>query len=101
MKRIASVALSLMLLTEAYAQCPTLSPKHQKVSWGEVAFTHDTPLCVEGAEHADADAMALLNSQLSHRFTPSAQGAVRLVIGEAGDKSVRPFRKMIPSQAEG
>ena len=101
MKRIASVALSLMLLTEAYAQCPTLSPKPQKVSWGEVAFTHDTPLCVEGAEHADADAMALLNSQLSHRFTPSAQGAVRLVIGEAGDKSVRPFRKMIPSQAEG
>ena len=101
MKRIASVALSLMLLTEAYAQCPTLSPKPQKVSWGEVAFTHDMPLCVEGAEHADADAMALLNSQLSHRFTPSAQGAVRLVIGEAGDKSVRPFRKMIPSQAEG
>lgn len=103
MKRLALLAVTALALhlTEARAQLPTLSPKPQKASWGEVAFTHDTPLYVEGAEHADADAVALLNESLAERFTPSAQGAVRLLIGEAGDRAVKPFRKLIPNHAEG
>ena len=96
-----AVATLAMTMTGARAQQPTLSPLPQQATWGGVAFTHDVPVYIEGADHADADAVALLGERLGDCLTPSPQGAVRLVIGEAGDKAVKPYRKQIPAQAEG
>lgn len=97
---LATAALAVAL-TGARAQRPTLSPLPQEASWGEGAFTHDTPIYIEGADRADTDAVALLCERLDGRLTPSPQGAVRLLIGEAGDRAVKPYRKHIPRQAEG
>ncbi len=96
-----AAAVLATALTGAHAQQPTLSPQPQEAHWGQEAFTHDTPIYIEGAAHADTDAVALLCERLDGRLTPSPQGAVRLVIGEAGDKAIRAVRKQIPQQAEG
>ena len=98
---ILAAALCAMALTGAHAQQPVLSPQPQQATWGEMAFAHDTPIYMEGAGHADPDAVALLRGRLDGRLTPMPQGAVRLVIGEAGDKAVKAYRKHIPAQAEG
>ena len=45
--------------------------------------------------------MALLCEKLDGCLTPSPQGAVRLLIGEVGDKAVKAYRKQVPAQAEG
>lgn len=83
------------------AQQPTLSPLPQKATWSEVAFAHGTPVYIEGADKADADAVALLCEKLDGCLTPSPQGAVRLLIGEVGDKAVKAYRKQVPAHAEG
>lgn len=88
-------------LSGVRAQQPTLSPLPQKATWSEVAFAHGTPVYIEGADKADADAVALLCEKLDGCLTPSPQGAVRLLIGEVGDKAVKAYRKQVPAQAEG
>lgn len=88
-------------LSGVRAQQPTLSPLPQKATWSEVAFAHGTPVYIEGADKADADAVALLCEKLDGCLTPSPQGAVRLLIGEVGDKAVKAYRKQVPVQAEG
>ena len=98
---ILAAALCAMALTGAHAQQPVLSPQPQQATWGEMAFAHDTPIYMEGAGHADPDAVALLRGRLDGRLTPLPKGAVRLVIGEAGDKAVKASRTHIPAQAEG
>lgn len=72
----------------------SLSPKPQEAKWGGRAFAGDVRFRMEGAQTADADAVALLQAR-------QAPDGIRLVIGEAGDKAVKPFVKLIPSQAEG
>lgn len=101
-KTILLVAAALTAaLSGVRAQQPTLSPLPQKATWSEVAFTHGTPVYIEGADKADADAVALLCEKLDGSLTPSPQGAVRLLIGEVGDKAVKAYRKQVPAQAEG
>ena len=101
-KTILLVAAALTAaLSGVRAQQPTLSPLPQKATWSEVAFTHGTPVYIEGADKADADAVALLCEKLDGCLTPSPQGAVRLLIGEVGDKAVKAYRKQVPAQAEG
>lgn len=101
-KTILLVAAALTAaLSGVRAQQPTLSPLPQKATWSEVAFTHGTPVYIEGADKADADAVALLCEKLDGCLTPSPQGAVRLLIGEVGDKAVKSYRKQVPAQAEG
>ena len=101
-KTILLVAAALTAaLSGVRAQQPTLSPLPQKATWSEVAFAHGTPVYIEGADKADADAVALLCEKLDGSLTPSPQGAVRLLIGEVGDKAVKAYRKQVPAQAEG
>ena len=101
-KTILLVAAALTAaLSGVRAQQPTLSPLPQKATWSEVAFTHGTPVYIEGADKADADAVALLCEKLDGCLTPSPQGAVRLLIGEVGDKAVKAYRKQVPAHAEG
>lgn len=101
-KTILLVAAALTAaLSGVRAQQPTLSPLPQKATWSEVAFAHGTPVYIEGADKADADAVALLCEKLDGCLTPSPQGAVRLLIGEVGDKAVKAYRKQVPVQAEG
>lgn len=101
-KTILLVAAALTAaLSGVRAQQPTLSPLPQKATWSEVAFTHGTPVYIEGADKADADAVALLCEKLDGSLTPSPQGAVRLLIGEVGDKAVKAYRKQVPAHAEG
>lgn len=95
---MATLALTML---DAHGQQPTLSPLPQKATWGEMAFTHDAFIYIEGADKADTDAVALLCEQLDGRLTPSPKRAVHLIIGEVGDKAVRPYRKQIPAQREG
>lgn len=100
-----TILLVAAVLTAAFsgvrAQQPTLSPLPQKATWSEVAFAHGTPVYIEGADKADADAVALLCEKLDGCLTPSPQGAVRLLIGEVGDKAVKAYRKQVPAHAEG
>lgn len=101
-KTILLVAAALTAaLSGVRAQQPTLSPLPQKATWSEVAFAHGTPVYIEGADKADADAVALLCEKLDGCLTPSPQGAVRLLIGEVGDKAVKAYRKQVPAHAEG
>lgn len=101
-KTILLVAAALTAaLSGVRAQQSTLSPLPQKATWSEVAFAHGTPVYIEGADKADADAVALLCEKLDGCLTPSPQGAVRLLIGEVGDKAVKAYRKQVPAQAEG
>ena len=101
-KTILLVAAALTAaLSGVRAQQPTLSPLPQKATWSEVAFAHGTPVYIEGADKADADAVALLCEKLDGSLTPSPQGAVRLLIGEVGDKAVKAYRKQVPAHAEG
>lgn len=101
-KTILLVAAALTAaISGVRAQQPTLSPLPQKATWSEVAFAHGTPVYIEGADKADADAVALLCEKLDGCLTPSPQGAVRLLIGEVGDKAVKAYRKQVPAHAEG
>lgn len=101
-KTILLVAAALTAaLSGVRAQQPTLSPLPQKATWSEVAFAHGTPVYIEGADKADADAVALLCEKLDGCLTPSPQGAVRLLFGEVGDKAVKAYRKQVPAHAEG
>lgn len=101
-KTILLVAAALTAaLSGVRAQQPTLSPLPQKATWSEVAFAHGTPVYIDGADKADADAVALLCEKLDGCLTPSPQGAVRLLIGEVGDKAVKAYRKQVPAHAEG
>lgn len=82
-KTILLVAAALTAaLSGVRAQQPTLSPLPQKATWSEVAFAHGTPVYIEGADKADADAVALLCEKLDavspHRpRVPCACSSVR------------------------
>lgn len=100
-KHIMATAALAALVAGAHAQQPTLSPQPQRAAWGQEAFAHSAHIYIEGAATADSDAVALLRQELGASLASSPRGAVTLTVGEAGDKVVRPYRKLIPTQAEG
>lgn len=71
-------------------------PQQSRIESQNISITQ--AISFVGADKADADAVALLQSQL-----PNIQpkGGLKLIIGERGDKSVKAFAKQIPMQAEG
>lgn len=88
----------LSIFNTLLAQIITVSPLPQKITWSDKAFAHDTPITIVGAQRADQDAVAAIrNSQLN--IQPNAN--VKLIIGQYGDRTVKAFRKLIPSQKEG
>ena len=95
-KTILSLAAALCVAATATAQTVTVSPQPQRIVWGEKAFDQPQSIQIKGAEEADADAVALLNSH----FTASNKG-VKVVIGERGDKAVKKFVNQIPDKVEG
>lgn len=70
----------------AIALCVSLGASAQAVSYK-----------LNGAEKADADAIALLRENVA----VNKNGAVEIVIGEAGDKAVKKYADKIPAVAEG
>ena len=95
-KTILSLAAALCVAATATAQTVTVSPQPQRIIWGEKAFDRPQSIQIKGAEEADTDAVALLNSH----FTASNKG-VKVVIGERGDKAVKKFVNQIPDKVEG
>ncbi len=78
------------------AQQVTVSPMPQDISWGGEAFVNTTAFTLVGADDADSDAVALLQSKLN-----TTSGTVDIVIGESGDASVAAYEANIPNKAEG
>jgi len=91
--------LSLLLGLGVLAlRAQVISPLPQQATFGDKAFDNGVCFQLVGSDKADADAVDLLKSKLN---VGSATAAVRLLVGEAGDKAVKAYRKLIPSQAEG
>ena len=86
-------ALSFMAAT---AQTVSVSPLPQHLVWGEKAFDQPESIVIKGADKADADAVALLQSN----FTVGKKG-VKVIIGERGDKAVKKYAAQIPNKVEG
>jgi tRNA A37 threonylcarbamoyladenosine dehydratase len=73
-----------------------VSPLPQRLVWGEKAFDRPQDICIKGANEADADAVALLRDN----FTESKKG-IAVIIGERGDKAIKPYTSQIPDKVEG
>lgn len=105
MKRITTVVLALCAALGIEAQQVTISPLPQEIKWGEKAFDHTVQYQLHGSEQADPDAVALLKSNLTYTLplkgAGGSVGAIRLTIGEVGDKAVKKYAKLVPTQAEG
>ena len=86
-------ALSFMAAT---AQTVSVSPLPQHLVWGEKAFDQPESIVIKGADKADADAVALLQSN----FTVGKKG-VKVIIGERGEKAVKKYAAQIPNKVEG
>ncbi|MCQ2095864.1 MAG: beta-N-acetylglucosaminidase domain-containing protein [Bacteroidaceae bacterium] len=98
MKRLL-LSVSVLLMTMSLsAQQPSVSPIPQTYTYGDKAFNNNVSFSVIGGDKADADAMAVLKAS---GLTFSGDGEVCLRIGERNDKSVRKYRKNIPSKSEG
>ena len=93
-------------LTSA-AQTVTISPLPQNVTWGECAFANDVQFYIVGANTADADAVAMLSEKLNivgvsdKVNAKNFPNAKPIIIGEAQDKSVAKYKKLVPEAAEG
>ena len=111
MKKLLIVFLSCLAPLIARSQKVTISPLPQQITWGEEAFPKATKFYIVGADRADHEAMQLLIANRKQnivdvsskvdakKFAPI--GAKALIIGEAGDKSVAKYKKLIPQRAEG
>ena len=103
MKKVIFTIIGLMQLINIAAQGgkqyeQSVSPVPQKAEWGDVAFSSGVSFCITGANTADADAVATLKASLS--ISEDGEG-IKLIIGERGDKSVKPYRSTIPNKPEG
>ena len=88
--------MAALSFVAATAQTVNVSPKPQSIMWGDKAFDQPTSIVIIGADEADADAVALLQSN----FTAGKKG-VKVIIGERGDKAVKKYAAQIPNKVEG
>ena len=107
MKKLFTTLLACLGILSASSQTVTISPLPQQVSWGDKAFSNAEKFYLVGASQADADAVELLSSKLDIVGTSEKVDAKKfpkatpIIIGEANDKAVKKFKKLIPAQAEG
>lgn len=80
----------------ANSQIVSISPNPQSVEWSEESFKKPENIKLVGDKSADIDALNLIK----HNFSVSDKG-LKLVIGERGDSSVKPYLKYIPAKEEG
>ena len=95
-KRILSWMAACCIGAAATAQTVTVSPLPQRLVWGDKAFDKPAAIALQGADEADADAVALLRS----RFAEDGKG-IKVIIGERGDKAVKKYAASIPNKVEG
>lgn len=91
----------LMIMSVGYCLCAnsqnvSISPNPQSVEWTENSFKKPETIKIVGEKSADIDALNLIKSN----FSVSDKG-LKLVIGERGDRSVKPYLKFIPEKEEG
>ena len=106
MKKLFTALLACFGILSASSQTVTISPLPQQVSWGGKAFCNAEKFYLVGASKADADAVAFLSSKVNvvgisekvdARKFPEA---TPIIIGEANDKAVKKYKKLIPAKAE-
>lgn len=85
-----------LMTAAATAQTVNVSPVPQRLVWGDKAFDQPATIVFNGADEADADAVALLRDRFAE-----GKGGVKVLIGERGDKAVKAFAKHIPNKVEG
>ena len=95
-RSILSIGMTLGLTAAVTAQTVNVSPLPQRLVWGDKAFDQPTSFVLQGADEADADAVALLRSHYAE-----AKDGVKVIIGERGDKAVKKYAAEIPNQVEG
>lgn len=107
MKKLFTALLAFFGLMTASSQTVTISPLPQQISWGGPAFANAEKFYLVGASQADADAVEFLSSKVNVIGTSEKVNAKKfpqatpIIIGEANDKAVKKFKKLIPAQAEG
>lgn len=107
MKKLFTALLACFGLLTASSQTVTISPLPQQISWGGSAFANSEKFYLVGASQADADAVEFLSSKVNVIGTSEKVNAKKfpqatpIIIGEANDKAVKKFKKLIPAQAEG
>lgn len=106
-KKLLLMILALLPILVQGQQGVTISPLPQKITWGGKAFTNAEKFYIVGAERADSDAVKLLAAKLDIVGVSEKTDAKKfpqakpIIIGEAGDKAVKKFKKLIPAKAEG
>ena len=88
--------MAALSFVAATAQTVNVSPMPQSIVWGDKAFDQPKNIVVTGADEADTDAVALLQSN----FAVGKKG-VKVIIGERGDKAVKKYAAQIPNKVEG
>ena len=87
--------MAALSFVAATAQTVNVSPMPQSIVWGDKAFDQPKNIVVTGADEADADAVALLQSNFA------VGKGVKVIIGERGDKAVKKYAAQIPNKVEG
>ena len=106
MKKLFTALLACFGLLTASSQTVTISPLPQQINWGGAAFANSEKFYLVGASQADADAVEFLSSKVNVIGTSEKVNAKKfpqatpIIIGEANDKAVKKFKKLIPAQAE-
>jgi hyaluronoglucosaminidase len=106
MKKLFTTLLACLGILSASSQTVTISPLPQQVSWGDKAFSNAEKFYLVGASKADADAVAFLSSKvnvvgISEKVDAKKfPEATPIIIGEANDKAVKKYKKLIPAKAE-
>ena len=106
MKELFTTLLACLGILSASSQTVTISPLPQQVNWGGKAFCNAEKFYLVGASKADADAVAFLSSKvnvvgISEKVDAKKfPEATPIIIGEANDKAVKKYKKLIPAKAE-
>ncbi len=113
MKKIFTLLLFCLGVLAANSQQVTISPLPQKIIWGEEAFQKGSKFYIVGANRAGSEAIQLLAKNqkefivgVNHKvdakkFSLGEKAIKAIIIGEAGDKAVKKYKKLIPQRAEG
>lgn len=94
-KILLPMMLALGMATSLCAQTVNVSPVPRQLDWGGKAFDRPTGFSVKGEKEAGREAVKALRDAF-----PEGKG-VKLIIGERGDKAVKPYAGKIPEVAEG
>ena len=99
MKKTWITTACLLFATVAIGQVPELSPTPQSCVLGKDKYQKPSIFLFKGLNETDT-----VNQRFAENLLPKQkeQGKYwKLIVGEAGDRSVRSVRKRVPQQSEG